>query len=145
MSKDIEVSMADVDAHPTAAARALPVISDEFRNEPLFLMVRSYITVTVSAFVLEGPKRHILQVEDTIFSVNRYNFIDDSEFFREMYELPPPNGQPIEGSNMERPLRIEGVKKGDVVLLLRAMFPRYVQSYLFVSCLCPQSSSCGAT
>lgn len=58
-----------------------------------------------------------------MFCVNRKNFVNDSEFFREMFELPPEKGKPVDGSSFDHPLRVEGVKKEDLTLLLRAMFP----------------------
>ena len=68
----------------------------------------------------------VLEVEDTIYVVNRKNLLDDSEFFRELFSLPPEQGKPIEGSCLNCPLRVEGVKKTDMELLLRAVYPRCV-------------------
>ncbi|KAF7793900.1 hypothetical protein EIP86_005022 [Pleurotus ostreatoroseus] len=72
MSQYLEVSMYDVnEQHATSSS---PAISDEFKNEPLYLLV-----------------------EGTVFIVNRQNFINDSEFFQEMYELPPTKDKPVDG------------------------------------------------
>lgn len=67
-----------------------------------------------------------MQVEGTVFAVFRKNIIDDSEFFRELLSMPPEKDQPVEGSCAEHPLRVEGVQKEDMRLLLRALYPRYV-------------------
>lgn len=58
----------------------------------------------------------------------RQNFITESEVFADMFELPPPSGQGVEaaldGSDDDKPLRLEGIKKSDFEQLLRVMFPK---------------------
>ena len=61
-----------------------------------------------------------------MFAVPRKGFVRDSEFFRELFELPPEKGKPADGSTRDYPLHIEGVKKEEMALLLRAMYPAYV-------------------
>ena len=59
-----------------------------------------------------------------MFVVNRRNLLDDSEFFRELFEMPPEAGKPVEGSCAEHPLRVEGVTKEDMAVFLRVVYPR---------------------
>ncbi|KAF7793901.1 hypothetical protein EIP86_005023 [Pleurotus ostreatoroseus] len=72
----------------------------------------------------EFTKGPFIEVEDTVFSVNRGNFTKDSEFFRELFELPQRRDTPVEGTDVDHPLLVEGVKKNDFVLLLKAMYPQ---------------------
>ena len=67
-------------------------------------------------------------MEDTVFHVDRRGFLRDSEFFRELFDLPVPKKEstPVEGSALECPIRVEGVKKDDFKLLLRVMYPESV-------------------
>ena len=62
-------------------------------------------------------------MEDTLFAVPRKGFLRDSEFFREMFDLPPEKDKPVEGSCIEHPLCIGRVRKEDLTYLLRAMYP----------------------
>ena len=87
-----------------------------------------YVLNRSNYFIRELKQYHSQQVEGTVFIVNRQNFINDSEFFQEMYELPPTKDKPVDGSSVDHPLLIEGVNKSDIVLLLRAMFPQYVSN-----------------
>ncbi|KAH9927031.1 hypothetical protein B0H21DRAFT_826507 [Amylocystis lapponica] len=64
-------------------------------------------------------------IEDTLFRVNRRNFQNDSQIFRDMYMLPVPDTTAVDGSSDDRPLRIDGIAKADFVQLLRVMFPSH--------------------
>ena len=64
-----------------------------------------------------------------MYSVDRQVLLEDSEFFRELFQLPPKPGLPIEGSTAEHPLRIEGPNEAEFEIWLRAVFPRYVRSH----------------
>ena len=97
-------------------------ISDEFQNDPLYLLVRRPFVRCRRELI--NPVLHLTQVENTIFSVNRRNFVKDSEFFRELFELPQQKDVTPEGTSVEHPLLVEGVKKADFVLLLKAMYPQ---------------------
>ena len=70
-----------------------------------------------------------VQVEDAVYCVNRVVFVKDSDFFRELFELPAESGEPLEGSSEEQPLRVEGIDKEDMLLFLHAMFPKCVLSF----------------
>ncbi|KAH8110461.1 hypothetical protein DFH11DRAFT_1619835 [Phellopilus nigrolimitatus] len=45
-------------------------------------------------------------VESTTFTVHRYYFLRDSDFFRDMFMLPPAPGKPSEGESEESPIVI---------------------------------------
>jgi hypothetical protein len=64
-------------------------------------------------------------VEDTLFKLPRYLFEESSDVFRDMFQLPAPEGIPPDGSSDEQPLVLEGIRKADFRLLLEALkFPR---------------------
>ena len=58
-----------------------------------------------------------------MFPVNRGDFTRDSEFFRELFELPQQQDTPVEGTDRDYPLLVEGVRKNDFLLLRKAMYP----------------------
>ncbi len=60
-----------------------------------------------------------------MYSVPR-RVLHDSEFFKELFELPPETGRPVEGSSAAHPLHVEGINQGDFELWLRVIFPVYV-------------------
>ncbi|EAU91905.2 hypothetical protein CC1G_04672 [Coprinopsis cinerea okayama7 len=64
------------------------------------------------------------RAEDELFQVPALYFLGESHFFREMFELPPPEGQPLEGSSKECPLVLEGIRAMEFQALLKVMFPR---------------------
>jgi len=66
-------------------------------------------------------------VEGTLFRVPGHHFIQQSEVFRDMFELPVSNNTLPDGSSDEQPLRLEGVRKVDFKELLRAMFPTLIR------------------
>jgi hypothetical protein len=65
-----------------------------------------------------------MQVEDTLFRVPRSYLEEESEVFREMYQLPIAENTTPDGCSDEQPLRLDGVKKEDFRQLLRVLIPR---------------------
>lgn len=88
------------------------------------------------AFRLAGSATRIegcgLQVENKIFEINRQTLLNDSEFFKELFSMPPEQEKPADGSSVEHPLVVEGVGKEDMTLFLRALYPPCVSSPLRV-------------
>jgi hypothetical protein len=64
------------------------------------------------------------QVEDTLFRLPRRHFEEESEVFRDLFQLPVAENTSPDGHSDEQPLRLEGIKKGDFEQLLRVLFPR---------------------
>ena len=93
-------------------------ISEEFSDDPLFLLV-----CPVHSTMVESQLK-ILQVENTIFAINQQTLVGDSGFFKELFCVPPEDGESVAGLSVENPLRIEGVKKDDMVLFLKTLYPR---------------------
>lgn len=62
-------------------------------------------------------------MENELFKVPSRNFAIESEIFSDMFHLPAPTDGIHEGSSDERPIRLDGIKKSDFILLLRVMFP----------------------
>ena len=58
-------------------------------------------------------------------------FSDDSEFFQELFTLPPETGKEAEGTSIDLPLHVEGVTTKAIVPFLRFLFPRYVMVVFF--------------
>jgi len=67
-----------------------------------------------------------VQVEDRLFCVPRYEFVQSSEVFADMFLLPPGPGENTEGQDREHPIVLEGYKKDEFTSLLKVMYPRYV-------------------
>jgi hypothetical protein len=65
-----------------------------------------------------------VEVEGTLFCVPRHHFIEQSEVFRDMFELPVATDTVPDGLSDEQPLQLEGVSEADFRQLLRLMFPR---------------------
>jgi hypothetical protein len=65
-----------------------------------------------------------MQVEDTLFRVPRCYFEQESEVFRDMFQLPVAKGTTPDGCSDEQPLRLDGIVKEDFRQLLRVTFPR---------------------
>ncbi|KDQ50885.1 hypothetical protein JAAARDRAFT_199588 [Jaapia argillacea MUCL 33604] len=70
-----------------------------------------------------------LLVEGQRFQIPRRYFENDSEIFRGMFSVPVPEGSPADGSSIDHPLRLEGVRKDDFRQLLRVMYPRQSSVY----------------
>ena len=64
-----------------------------------------------------------LQVENTLFRVPRHRFEQESDVFRDMFQLPVAENTIPDGYSDEQPLRLDGVAKEDFRQLLRVMFP----------------------
>jgi hypothetical protein len=71
-------------------------------------------------------------VEGSLFKVPRDSFVENSDFFRAMFQLPVPSGASPDGSSDEDPLRLEGIEKADFIQLLKVMFPRSVKQYVCI-------------
>lgn len=69
--------------------------------------------------------RFIPQVEDTLFKINRQDFEQGSEVFRNMFDLPKA-GESEEGSSTEHPLVLEGIRAVDLENFLAIMYARCV-------------------
>jgi hypothetical protein len=69
-----------------------------------------------------------IQVEDTYFNLPRHYFEHYSVVFRDMFQLPSSNDEPLDGSSKELPLRLDGVDKTDFRRLLKVMFHMSVRS-----------------
>ena len=67
-----------------------------------------------------------MQVENTLFTIHKYFFYRDSVVFRQMFLLPPPPGQVVEGMNRENPIRLYGVAALDFERFLNVLYPPYV-------------------
>jgi hypothetical protein len=65
------------------------------------------------------------QVENELFKLPRRNFATESEIFSHMFDLPVPTAGVLspDGSNEDKPLHLEGIKKSDFLPLLEVMFP----------------------
>jgi hypothetical protein len=61
--------------------------------------------------------------------VHRLPFEQSSEVFRDMLEMPTPEGEPLDGSSDDKPLHLSGIKEGDFRALLKAMFPLLVRLF----------------
>jgi hypothetical protein len=57
-----------------------------------------------------------------VFKVPRTVF-SGSELFRYMLEVPQPSGQPIDGSDEDHPLRLDGYSAADFRQLMRVLLP----------------------
>jgi len=66
------------------------------------------------------------QVEDRLFCVPRYEFVQSSEVFADMFRLPSGPATHIEGRDPEHPIVLEGYKKDEFSCLLKVMYPSYV-------------------
>ncbi|OBZ75090.1 hypothetical protein A0H81_05020 [Grifola frondosa] len=93
----------------------------------------SYTTVStvMECEYLPAPKRDdcfyddpvIFLVENVLFRKPRRPFAQESEVFRNMFELPVPEGSVVDGSSDEHPLRLEGVSSADFRYFLKVLFP----------------------
>ncbi|KAJ3511036.1 hypothetical protein NLJ89_g4334 [Agrocybe chaxingu] len=64
-----------------------------------------------------------IKVEDKLFCVPRCEFIQSSEVFADMCLLPSGPTSAVEGRDRERPIVLEGYKKGEFACLLKVMYP----------------------
>ncbi len=61
------------------------------------------------------------QVEDQLFKVTRRMFEESSEVFSTMFSLPQGGSSPVDGSDDEHPLVLQGIKSTDFENLLKAI------------------------
>ncbi|KIM36762.1 hypothetical protein M413DRAFT_77829 [Hebeloma cylindrosporum] len=66
----------------------------------------------------------IFQVEDRLFKVPIRNFIQESEVFAAMFQLPQNPNSIVEGETDGKPIRLDGIRKEDFKQLLRVMYAR---------------------
>ncbi|KZT72410.1 hypothetical protein DAEQUDRAFT_664420 [Daedalea quercina L-15889] len=64
-----------------------------------------------------------LLVEDTLFRVFRSSFTRHSAVWRELFDLPHPTNEPMEGSGDEHPLILYGISKFELERLLWIIYP----------------------
>ncbi|SJK98071.1 uncharacterized protein ARMOST_01328 [Armillaria ostoyae] len=67
----------------------------------------------------------ILQVEDTLFRIPKYQLVGKSEIFDAMLSLPQGSNKP-EGSSDDVPIKLENISKIDFERLLQILYPRRV-------------------
>ncbi|KAH7909358.1 hypothetical protein BJ138DRAFT_1155473 [Hygrophoropsis aurantiaca] len=65
----------------------------------------------------------VFLVESTLFRVPKHVFVNESDVFRQMFELPVPDGVEVDGCSDERPLRLDLIKQDDFKQLLKALLP----------------------
>ncbi|PBK73969.1 hypothetical protein ARMSODRAFT_951505 [Armillaria solidipes] len=65
----------------------------------------------------------ILQVEDTLFRIPKYQLVGKSEIFDAMLSLPQGSNKP-EGSSDDVPIKLENISKIDFERLLQILYPR---------------------
>lgn len=66
----------------------------------------------------------VFLVEDTLFRVPRKLLEEESTVFRDMFLLPQPNNDAIEGQDDTRPVILHGVSKADFECLLKVLLCR---------------------
>ncbi|KAG2015317.1 hypothetical protein CC2G_008600 [Coprinopsis cinerea AmutBmut pab1-1] len=66
----------------------------------------------------------VFRAENELFQVPDLYFVKGSQFFRDMFELPTPSGQPADGSSEDRPLVLEGIRAAEFLSLLKVMYPQ---------------------
>jgi len=64
-----------------------------------------------------------VKVEDKLFCVPRYKFVQSSEVFADMFLLPSGPGMRSEGQDRDNPIVLEGYKKEEFTCLLKVMYP----------------------
>jgi hypothetical protein len=62
------------------------------------------------------------QVDGTLFKVPKAVF-EGSEIFRDMFSVPPPPDQIVEGFSVEHPIRLDGIAAVDFRRLLTQLLP----------------------
>jgi hypothetical protein len=75
----------------------------------------------------------VVKVEDKLFCVPRYEFVNSSEVFADMFMLPPRPEAPKEGQNKKHPIVLEGYKKDEFTSLLKVMYPTYALIILIMA------------
>ncbi|PBK86946.1 hypothetical protein ARMGADRAFT_939679 [Armillaria gallica] len=63
------------------------------------------------------------KVENVLFRVPRYQFIENSETFRARFTRPQAGTDTVEGDTDGKPIKLQGVSKVDFERLLKFMYP----------------------
>ena len=90
------------------------------------LLSRFVATFRRLSIVIYAMPLNYIQVEDRLFCVPRYEFVQSSEVFADMFLLPSGPGANTEGRDREHPIVLEGYKKDEFACLLKVMYPTYV-------------------
>ncbi|EAU91908.2 hypothetical protein CC1G_04675 [Coprinopsis cinerea okayama7 len=64
----------------------------------------------------------VFKAENELFQVPVLYFMSESQFFRDMFKLPPPEGAPVDGSSEDHPIVLEGIRALEFQALLKVMF-----------------------
>ncbi|KAK0226417.1 hypothetical protein IW262DRAFT_1248604, partial [Armillaria fumosa] len=64
----------------------------------------------------------IFLVEDVLFRVPTYRFIEKSETFKAMFTLPQTKTDTVEGDSDDKPIHLQGISKVDFERLLKFMY-----------------------
>ncbi|KAF8161462.1 hypothetical protein B0H34DRAFT_380786 [Crassisporium funariophilum] len=73
-------------------------------------------------YFIEAPQV-VFQVEDCLFRIPSYLLIMESEVFADMFKIPQPDSQNIEGSSAENPIELKGITHDDFRNLLKVLYP----------------------
>ncbi|KAG2015309.1 hypothetical protein CC2G_008592 [Coprinopsis cinerea AmutBmut pab1-1] len=65
----------------------------------------------------------IFRADDELFKVPALYFLTESQFFRDMFDLPNPEGSIVDSTCKDKPLVLEGVRASELSALLRVMYP----------------------
>ncbi|KAF8589487.1 hypothetical protein K439DRAFT_1523220 [Ramaria rubella] len=65
----------------------------------------------------------IFLVEETLFNVHRSILLRHSAVFRDMFDMPPTAGEPVEGTSDQNPIRLGNVSALDFERLLAILYP----------------------
>lgn len=63
------------------------------------------------------------QIENTLYRLDKYFFVRDSETFNQMFTLPPIAGEQPQGSSDENPIELEGQDPNDMDCFLSILYP----------------------
>lgn len=74
-----------------------------------------------------------LKVEDVLFSVHKYYFIRDSDYFRVLFDSLRSEETSI-GTFKEDTIRLDGISSRDFERFLLILYPRFVALLFFVIC-----------
>ncbi|KAI0642640.1 hypothetical protein C8Q79DRAFT_917088 [Trametes meyenii] len=102
---------------------------EHFYSDHIVFQVRRLHTWAVGIYSSYALPRATRQVENRLFKVPKRKFVDNSEVFEGMFEIP---GDPasVEGNTDEKPLTLEGIKKDEFRALLGVMFkPHYAPTW----------------
>ncbi|KAJ2935029.1 hypothetical protein H1R20_g2044, partial [Candolleomyces eurysporus] len=62
------------------------------------------------------------KVEETMFEVPRYRFMEYSEVFADMFRMPQV-AEDVEGRHRDRPIVLEGYKAADFAAMIKVLYP----------------------